>query len=569
MLQHRKRLGDLLMEASLITQAQLDKASFIQQNNGGHIGKILIKLGYITEGDIMQVLEEQLGVPRVDLSIMRISKEIATIIPISLVERYQVIPIRKDDGKLTIAMVDPTNFFAIDDVRMIAGCEVEPVIAAERDIMKAISNLYAIEDLVEKAVNKLKSDDPISVTQLQTADDAPVIGIVNSLLTQAIRERASDIHIEPQESVLRVRFRIDGVLREVVAFTRDIHSAIVSRIKIMGNMDIAEKRLPQDGRINILEQGREIDIRVSTLPTIVGEKVVMRILDKAAVILDINKLGFSLDNLKRYCTLYSQSYGMILVTGPTGSGKTTTLYSTLSKISTIDKNTITIEDPVEYRLGGANQVQVNPKAGLTFASGLRSILRQDPNIVMVGEVRDSETADIAIRAALTGHLVLSTLHTNDAAGAITRLIDMGIEPFLVASSVLGVIAQRLVRMICPECKKLYIPTADSVERLFLGITPNQPIQLYKGLGCASCAFTGYRGRMGIHEVMPISSRIRKLVSQHTSTEEISLCAVKEGMVSIKEDGIRKALEGLTTVEEVMRVAYVHNNKFASEDSCHD
>lgn len=564
MLQYRKPLCDLLIEYGLLQQSQLDKALAFQHAKGGQIGEILINFGYITEADIIWVLERQSGVSYVDLSNLHLGKEIAATLPIALVEKYKIVPIKKEEGKITIAMLDPTNFFAIDDVRLLTGCAVEAVIASERDLMRTINKLYGLDELVEKAINKLRTEDTVLVPQIQTTDDAPIISIVNSLFTQAVREGASDIHIEPQEKVLRVRFRIDGILREIVAFTRDIHAAIVSRIKIMGNMDIAEKRLPQDGRINIVEQGREIDIRVSTLPTIFGEKAVLRILDKAAAILDINKLGFSAGNLERYRRLYSQSYGMILVTGPTGSGKSTTLYSTLSEINTIGRNTITIEDPVEYRLEGANQVQVNPKAGLTFSSGLRSILRQDPNIVMVGEIRDAETADIAIRAALTGHLVLSTLHTNDAAGALTRLIDMGIEPFLVSSAVLGVLAQRLVRVICPKCKKRYTPEPDSLERLYLGIARDLPIELYKGQGCAHCGFTGYRGRMGIHEVMPISPHIREMISRHATADEITLCAGKAGMVSMKEDGIQKALAGMTTIEEVMRVAYVYGSSLAGE-----
>jgi type IV pilus assembly protein PilB len=486
---------------------------------------------------------------------MVITREIVATIPVALAERYQIIPLKKEGRRLTLAMVDPTNFFAIDDARMASGCEVEPVIAAEREIMRAISQYYGVNDLVEKAVNQLKPEEAVAMSQVQTADDAPIIGIVNSLFSQAVRERASDIHLEPQEKTLRVRFRIDGVLREVASFTRDIQAAIVSRIKITGGMDISERRLPQDGRIKITEAGRDIDIRVSTLPTILGEKVVMRILDKQTVILDVGKLGFSADNLQIFRRLYTQSYGMILVTGPTGSGKTTTLYSTLGEINTISKNTITVEDPVEYRLDGINQVQVNPKAGLTFALGLRSILRQDPNIVMVGEIRDTETADIAIRAALTGHLVLSTLHTNDAPGAITRLIDMGIEPFLAASSILGVLAQRLVRRICQECKTSYTPVHDSLERLFLGVAPEQPLTLHQGTGCTACGFTGYKGRMGIHEVMPVTPAIRELITKRASADEIAIEAKDQGMLSMRQDGISKALAGHTTVEEVMRVAY--------------
>ena len=555
MLNNRKRLGDLLSEAGLITRDQLDKALTVQKKTGERLGKVLINLGYITENNIIEVLEFQLGVPHLELAGLVLAREVVATIPVALAERYQIIPVKKEGRRLTLAMVDPTNFFAIDDARMASGCEVEPVIAAEQEIMRAISQYYGVTELVEKAVNQLKPDESVPMSQVQTADDAPIIGIVNSLFSQAVRERASDIHLEPQEKTLRVRFRIDGVLREVASFTRDIQAAIVSRIKISGGMDIAERRLPQDGRIKITEAGRDIDIRVSTLPTILGEKVVMRILDKQAVVLDIGKLGFAPENLQIFRRLYTQAYGMILVTGPTGSGKTTTLYSTLGEINTISKNTITVEDPVEYRLDGINQVQVNPRAGLTFALGLRSILRQDPNIVMVGEIRDTETADIAIRAALTGHLVLSTLHTNDAPGAITRLLDMGIEPFLAASSILGVLAQRLVRCICHECKTSYTPPADSMERLFLGFDPNQPLQLQRGTGCAACGFTGYKGRMGIHEVMPVTTVIRDLITRRASADEIALAAKKQGMLSMRQDGIAKALAGLTTAEEVMRVAY--------------
>lgn len=555
MIKTRKRLGDLLIETGMLTQEQLDKALTVQKGTGKRLGKVLISLGYLTEESMIEILEFQLGVPHVDISNTTISKEAVAAVPVSLAERYQVMPLKKEGKRLTLAMVDPTNFFAVNDVRMLSGCEVEPVIATEKQIMRAINNTYGVRDLVEKAVNKLRPEENFPIAEIQTAEDAPIIAIVNSLFSQAVRERASDIHIEPQEKTLRVRFRIDGILREVSSFTKDIQAAVISRIKIMSDMDIAEKRMPQDGRIKIQEAGREIDIRVSTLPTILGEKVVLRILDKQAVMLDIARLGFSDNNLAKYRNLYARSYGMILVTGPTGSGKTTTLYSTLSAVNSPGQNIITVEDPVEYRLEGINQVQVNPKAGLTFASGLRSILRQDPNIVMLGEIRDGETADIAIRAALTGHLVLSTLHTNDAVGAVTRLIDMGVEPFLVASSVLGVIAQRLVRKICLECKTAYVPKPEAVERMFLGIGPYDPVTLYRGKGCPACNNTGYRGRMSIHEVMPVSSHIRELINKRASTDEFAVIAAQEGMVAMREDGIDKALQGLTTVGEVMRVAY--------------
>lgn len=555
MISNRKRLGDLLVETGLITPEQLAKALQVQRQTKERIGKVILNLGYITEENMIEVLEFQLGVPHIDLSNIHIPAKVASLIPVQMAEKYKIIPVNKQGRKLTLAMVDPTNFYAIDDVRLFSGCEVLPTIARERDVLRAISKAYGVSELVEKAVNRLRPEETLEMEQIQTADDAPVIGIVNSLFSQAVRERASDIHIEPQEVNLRVRFRIDGVLREISSFTMNIHAAIISRIKIMSQMDISERRIPQDGRIQIQETGRTIDIRVSTLPTIFGEKVVMRILDKQAVMLDIARLGFSADNLKQYQRLFNQSYGMILVTGPTGSGKTTTLYSTLGELSTPAKNVITIEDPVEYRLEGINQVQVNPKTGMTFAGGLRSILRQDPNIVMVGEIRDGETADIAIRAALTGHLVLSTLHTNDAPGAVSRLLDMGVEPFLVASSVLGVIAQRLVRVICPVCKQAYCPAPGSPERAFLGEQSSQEVVLYRGTGCTECGNSGYQGRMAIHEVMPVSSLLRELIAKRVSADEIKAVAVKQGMHSMKDDGLQKALQGHTTVTEVMRVAY--------------
>ncbi|MEG6584051.1 GspE/PulE family protein [Dendrosporobacter sp. 1207_IL3150] len=555
MLKSRKRLGDLLIEANFMTQEQLDKALVVQKKTNERLGKVLINLGYVTEQNIIEALEFQLGVPHMQLSDIKISREIASAIPQALAERYQVIPVKKVGKKLVLAMVDPTNFYAIDDVRMVCGCDIEPVIASEREIVQAISESYGVQELVEKVVSKISAHDVTDIAEVETANDAPVINVVNSLISQAIKERASDIHIEPQATSLRIRYRIDGVLRETASFPPHTHPPIVSRIKIISDMDIAEKRVPQDGRIKFQEAGREIDLRVSTLPTILGEKVVMRILDKKAIILDVNKLGFTEDNQKRFKTLVSQSYGMILVTGPTGSGKTTTLYSTLTGLNLPGKNIITVEDPVEYRLDGINQVQVNFKAGLTFANGLRSILRQDPNIVMVGEIRDNETADIAVRAALTGHLVLSTLHTNDAPGAISRLLDMDVEPFLVASSVLGVVAQRLVRTICPDCKQPYMQTPDSPEGIFLGLKKDEPVLLHKGIGCARCGYTGYRGRMAIHEVMIIDSEIRGLINKRVSSDELGAAASRQGMRTMKQDGIDKALDGLTTIEEVMRVAY--------------
>ncbi len=551
----RKRLGELLIEAEKITPEQLEKALAVQKKTGERLGQVIIGLEYLSEIELLQLLERQLGVRLIDLSTNIPEHEATSLITASLAERHQLIPVRKNGNKLVVAMSDPTNFFAIDDVRMITNYEIEPVIAAERDIRRAIDEAYSVTELVEKAVTQLKKEDFAALSELETADDAPIISIVNSLITQAIKASASDIHVEPMEKHLRVRFRIDGVLREVVQFPKHAQNALVSRIKIMAEMDIAEKRVPQDGRIKVKEAGRDIDLRISTLPTIHGEKVVMRILDQKAVLLDMGSLGYSEDNLAKYRKMYHQSYGMILVTGPTGSGKTTTLYSTLTELNTPTKNIITVEDPVEYRLPGVNQVQVNPKAGLLFSSGLRSILRQDPNIILVGEIRDNETAEIAIRSALTGHLVLSTLHTNDAAGAVTRLVDMGIEPFLVASSVLGAIAQRLVRRICPDCRQAYIPEPGSPECLFASGGQTGCAPFFKGAGCTRCGHTGYRGRIAIHEVMPMSPTIREMVTRRDPSGLLAKQAQNEGMRTMQQDGIAKAIAGQTTIQEVMRVAY--------------
>ncbi len=555
MLPRRKRLGDLLIEAGLIQEQQLNKALEVQKRTGERLGKVLINLGYITEERIIEVLEFQLGVPHLDLMSLHVPREVAALIPVSLAERYQVVPVQKEGKIIKLAMVDPTNYYAIEDVRMVTGCEVQPVIASERSIMQIINQSFGVQDLVDKVVDKLRPEDVALISELETADDAPIISIVNSIIAQAVKNRASDIHIEPLDKSLRIRFRIDGVLREISTFPKHIHPAILSRIKIMSSMDIAEKRLPQDGRIKIQEFGRDIDIRVSTLPTITGEKVVMRILDKQTVILNVTGLGVSKANLPKFRQLYSQSYGMVLVTGPTGSGKSTTLYSVLADVNAPGMNIITVEDPVEYRLEGINQVQVNQKAGLTFANGLRSILRQDPNVIMVGEVRDTDTADIAIRAALTGHLVFTTLHTNDASGAVTRLVDMGVEPFLVASSVLGVVAQRLVRTICSDCKQKYFLPPDAPERLFLGVEKDTQIELYRGTGCPRCDYTGYRGRMAIHEIMVVSPQLRDAINKRLSSDEIKVIAMQEGMTTMKQDGIDKVFQGLTTIEEVIRVAY--------------
>ena len=559
MVVRKRRLGEILIDSGAINQKQLEHALNEQKSSGKRLGETLVTLGYLTEKQILSTLEQQLGIKYVNLSEEKIEREAIAAVPLFLAERYNVVPVRKEDTRLYLAMSDPTNFYAIDDVRMVSGLEVWPFLAEAKDISLAINNNYGMQGRVESAVSKLKEDDAgkASVQDVEDKiDNAPIISIVNSLIQQAVRDRASDIHIEPQEDNLRVRFRVDGVMREIISFPKNTHAPILSRIKIMGDMDIAEKRLPQDGRINIQEKGRQIDIRVSTLPTILGEKVVMRILDKSAMTIALDELGFSDKNFELYKDMITKSYGCVLVTGPTGSGKSTTLYSTLMHVNAPTKNIITVEDPVEYRITGVNQVAVNNKAGLTFASGLRTILRQDPNIIMVGEVRDKETAEITINAALTGHLVFSTLHTNDSAGAITRLLDMGVEPFLVVSSVRGVIAQRLVRLICPHCKMEYTPEPYSDERLYLGIGRDEPVKLWKGEGCSRCNFTGYTGRMAIHEVLPIHEEMKAMIMNHVADNLVFEAGRKYGTTSMKEDGIEKVMQGKTTVSELLRVAYV-------------
>lgn len=555
----RRRLGEMLIASGVLTGEQLEKALNVQQGTKDRLGKILVNLGFLTERTMIAALQNQLGIPLCDFSNTVPQREAINLVPAAVAERYMVMPVRLDGHKLVIAMNDPTNFYAVDDLRMISGLDVEAVIATEEEIQQAITQHYGLSEAVEKALSQLSSDERSPETEIRVSEEAPIISIVNSVITQAIKERASDVHIEPQETKVRVRFRVDGVLREIFDLPKSAQAAIASRIKILADMDIAERRLPQDGRIKVREGERDIDLRVSTMPTILGEKVVMRILDKKSVIKDIDSLGINAQSLAQYQRLIHHPNGMILVTGPTGSGKTTTLYSTLKHINSPAQNIITVEDPVEYRLEGINQVQVNNKAGLTFANGLRSILRQDPNIILVGEIRDSDTADIAIRAALTGHLVFSTLHTNNAVGAIARLIDMGVEPFLVASSLLGVVAQRLVRVICSECKRAYTVEEDSPERAFLGVAGNEAVTLYHGEGCGYCNHTGYWGRVAIYEFLYIGAELRELINHRTPSHIMDDFAKKQGMKRMRDDGIAKVLAGITTVAELMRVEYAEQN----------
>ncbi|HXE72274.1 MAG TPA: type IV-A pilus assembly ATPase PilB [Candidatus Nitrosotenuis sp.] len=567
-----EELGKLLVEEGFLTARQLEKALAEAARKGEPLNKVVVAMGFVTEKDITESYGKQMGVHFVDLDNMELDPELAKSIPEHLAQRYKVIPVAQRDNRLTLAMVDPLNVLAIDDIRLITGFEIDPVIATEESITRCISRQFGTTDLVEveDQVKELSATDfggslevdddieeEIALDKLkELVDEAPIVRVVNLIISQAINDKASDIHIEPEAKSVRVRYRVDGVLHDVMSPPKHIQAPMVSRIKIMASMDIAERRVPQDGKIHLRHDNREFDLRVSTVPTVHGEKVVMRILDKSAVQLGLNKLGFYEEIQRNLEEIVEKPYGMILVTGPTGSGKSTTLYSCLNKLNRGHTNIMTIEDPVEYQIAGINQVQVNPKANLTFASALRAFLRQDPDIIMVGEIRDHETAKIAVESALTGHLVLSTLHTNDAPGAISRLIEMGVEPFLVASSVIGVLAQRLARTICPNCKEAYVPAPEAIKRFGLAMFSDSDISFYRGRGCDHCKMTGYRGRTGIHELMPMGDRVRSLILQRASTSEIRQAAIEEGMKTMQDDGLRKVLDGITSMEEVLRVVFV-------------
>ncbi|HZX21681.1 MAG TPA: ATPase, T2SS/T4P/T4SS family [Clostridia bacterium] len=553
-----KRLGDLLLESGLITQDQLGHVLEVQKSTGKKIGEVFIEEGIVSEDRIIEVLEFQLGIPHVDLNRYYIDPEIPGLISEKIARRYILIPVKKDRGKLIVAMADPLNIFAIDDIKILTGLDVVPLIATSRGVLEAIDKHYETEN-VEEALAEFKQDyqidniNGIDEEILSEVNKAPIVKLVNSIIRQAVKMKASDIHIEPFEKVIKVRFRIDGDLQEIMKPAKVIHSAVATRIKIISKMDIAEKRLPQDGRIEMDVDGREIDLRISVLPTVYGEKVVMRILDRSNFLFSKRQLGFTQQNLEAFDNIIQSPNGIILVTGPTGSGKSTTLYAVLKELNQVSKNIITVEDPVEYQMDGINQVQVNTKAGLTFANGLRSILRQDPDIIMIGEIRDNETAQIAVRAAITGHLVLSTLHTNDTASSVTRLINMGIEPYLVSSSVVGITAQRLVKKICENCKTGHI--ADELEKKALRAEDTEEVTVYKGTGCNLCNNTGYKGRTAIHEILPITKGIRLLVDAGASIDSIREEAQKQNFVSLRDNCAQLVREGVTTIDELLRVTY--------------
>ena len=552
-------LGALLVGTGLITNDQLNGALATQVSTGRPIGRVLIDQGLISESDLVRALAKQVGLEFVDLTEGAIDATVASIIPEGLARRYQALPISWDDDVLVVAMADPSNVLAVDDIRALTGAQVRCVVATSAQIRETIDRFYRldseVDDLASQAADELSEKDELANVSA-VVEDAPIVKFVNLLITQAVADRASDIHVEPAERDLRIRFRIDGVLHEVMRSPKAIQAGVISRLKVMSDINIAERRIPQDGRMSLTVGGKPIDLRVATLPTVHGEKVVMRILDKNQALLSLEDQGFLPDTLERYERSFRKPYGTVLVTGPTGSGKSTTLYATLNVLNEVQRNIITIEDPIEYRLAGINQIQVNPKAGLTFASALRSILRADPDVLLVGEIRDRETAIIGIEAALTGHLVLTTLHTNDAASTPMRLLEMGVEPFLVTSALDVVLAQRLARRLCGRCKEPYQPSEEellgarwAMETIAIGDWPT----LHRAVGCAACGRTGYLGRFALHEVMPISEEIERLIIERRSVEDLAKVARMEGMIPLRQDGLRKAAMGMTSIEEIFRV----------------
>lgn len=555
------KLGDLLIEAGKITQSQLDNALKIQREKNERLGVILVDLGYVTEGDLFHILEAQFETPSVDLTVQTMEQEVLQLITEDFANAHKVIPFKREGNKLHVAMNDPMNLFVIDDIEMITGCTIKPYFASDKDIIQAISRHYS-KKIVEKAVQDFRrefniDEHTLDAQTLNEVNQAPIVRLVNSVIMQAVQERASDIHIEPGEKDLRIRFRTDGEMYEVMRPTIDTHSAIVSRLKIMAKMDIAEKRIPQDGRIELSIDKLALDMRVSTLPTVYGEKVVIRIMERSTFLKTKDELGLSEKQKIVFDNLLASNSGIVLVTGPTGSGKSTTLYTMIRQLNDIKRNIVTVEDPVEYKMAGINQVQVNPKANLTFASGLRSILRQDPDIIMVGEIRDNETAEIAIRAAITGHLVISTLHTNSATATIGRLLDMDIPPFLISTSVIGVIAQRLVKKICPYCIQPYEPNSIELKMIGESEGPGQKTHEFnKGLGCARCHGSGYFGRIPIHEFLVVDDALRKLITSKAGIEEMNQHCRQKGFTTLQSSCKSLIIKGKTTFEEYERVVYM-------------
>jgi type IV pilus assembly protein PilB len=552
-----KRLGQMLIAAGVIDEAQLNDALEVQKASGGQLGKVLVELGYASQGAILKILAEQIGIPFVDFASRRPDPTTVAIVPRELATRYVLMPVAFDErGRLIVAMADPQNVLALDDLRIVTGYDCVPAIATRDDILATIEELYnaarhgASHELVSDDLGGGADDDLSKMSEVTT--DAPIVKLVNFIITKAVGDRASDIHIEPQENDLRVRYRIDGVLHEMMRSPKSAQAAVISRFKIMADMDIAETRKPQDGHTSVQVGHHSLDLRVSTLPTVYGERVVLRILRKDSILLKLSDLGFLPQVLERFEHSVRKPYGAVLVTGPTGSGKSTTLYAAVNVLNEPSRHILTAEDPVEYRLAGVNQIQTNARAGLTFAGALRSFLRCSPDIILVGEIRDRETANIAIESALTGHLVLSTLHTNDSASAVTRLVEMGVEPFLVSSSLDCVLAQRLARRLCEECREEYEPPRQLL--LDAGFKPdNLPKTIWRAKGCRKCGGTGYRGRLGLHEVLVMNEDISRLTVNGATSEDIRRVAIEQGMLTLRDDGLEKCRMGLTSVEEVSRV----------------
>ena len=560
-------LGEILVSHEWVTEGQLKQATDIQRQSNARLGRILVEMGAITEQQLSQGLAEQWGLRFTDLADTVVESEVARLIPSYLARRHGVVAIGRERNRLVVAMSDPLNVVAIDDIRLLTGLEVEVVIASSADINRTQSLVYGgggdIDDILtrspgsEPEISDGDRVEEVSIENLRTAvEEAPIIRAVNQILSQAIQSGASDIHIEPHRTEVKVRLRIDGVLQDIMSPPKAVQAPLISRIKILADMDIAERRLPQDGHIHLKAENKEFDLRVSSLPTVLGEKIVLRLLDQSSTRVSLEEIGFTSSLLTTWESLITKPYGFLLVTGPTGSGKTTTLYTSLTRINTPERNIVSVENPVEYQIPRVNQVQVNPKVGLSFASGLRTILRQDPDVVLIGEIRDRETAEIAVQASMTGHLVLSTIHTNDAPGAVVRLRDMGIEPFLITSSLIGVLAQRLVRVICPKCKEAYVPPMDALKRLGVDAERRADIHLFRGQGCDACRKTGYKGRIGVFELMVVSERLRAMVVAGAPTEQLRDAAIEEGMRTLKHDAVQKVLEGVTTFEEMLRVVFV-------------
>jgi len=558
MAKEKKTLPETLVEIGLLTAGQVKEAQREEKETGQPLRRVIVQKGFISEDDLVAFLSSNMNLPRIELASYIIEPEVISLIPEELARKHQIVPVFKIGNSLTCAMFDPLNIFAIDEVRNKIGFDIDPAVATEKEIKRALDEYYSakgnIQDII-KTIDKerlgLKDGQELELKKLQEiSGEAPVVRLVNLMIMQAVHDAASDIHIEPDEEDLKVRCRVDGILHDYPAIPKYLQSALSSRIKVLANLNIAERRAPQDGQFQMKMENRQIDIRVSAVPTIYGENLVLRLLDRGTIILSLSELGFAKDVQDKYEKIIRRPYGIILVCGPTGSGKTTTLYSSLHLINSKEKNIITIEDPVEYRLSGIRQTQLDPKAGVSFSAGLRSMLRQDPDIIMVGEIRDKETAEIAIQAALTGHLVLSTLHTNDAAGAVTRLIDMGIEPFLISSSLNAVLSQRLIRLVCKDCKEEYSPSEEVLKKM--GLAGQRDIKFARGKGCMRCKDSGYKGRIGIFELMIVDDKLRALIAAKAPREEIKRSAESAGMLSLKEDGFNKVKERITTLEEVLR-----------------